>query len=323
MRFKETQIITFANRKGGCGKTSSAISVAAAFASTGYSVCLVDTDSQCNTTDTLGIDPDEHIHAGNPTLADIYLKRMPASEVEVNFGDRFQGLLTLVPGHKALRSVGARLESEKLAALANDQNSVLDADDIANEHRQRLKESLNSLRGKLDLVIIDTPPDLGFEMTTALIASDWFVVPVFPSGYDLKGLETLARTVEKIRKRYNPSLRLAGVLLGNYDKTAKLDADIHKELVKRFGEDLVFRTTIARSVKHRESSIYRRTIFEHAPNDQASAQYADLVKEMINRGAKGEFGATLNPLPDESALVRMSPEKQEIAEVELGRIANG
>ena len=206
--------------------------------------------------------------------------------------------------HRGLRSVGARLESEKIAALASDQNSILDADDIANEHRQRLKESLVTLRGKRDLVIIDTPPDLGFEMTTALIASDWFVIPVFPSGYDLKGLETLARTVEKIRKRYNPNLRLAGVLLGNYDKTAKLDADIHKALVKKFGEDLVFRTTIARSVKHRESTLYRKTIFEHAPNDQASIQYADLVKEMINRGAKGAFGATLNPLPDETALER-------------------
>jgi len=323
MRFKETQIITFANQKGGCGKTSSAISVAAAFSVAGYSVCLVDTDSQCNTTDTLGIDPDEHIRSGHSTLADIYLKRMPASEVEVEYGERFQGLLSLVPGHRALRSVGARLESEKIAALASDQNSILDADDIANEHRQRLKESLNSLRGKRDLVIIDTPPDLGFEMTTALIASDWFVIPVFPSGYDLKGLETLARTVEKIRKRYNPNLRLAGVLLGNYDKTAKLDADIHKALVKKFGEDLVFKTTIARSVKHRESTLYRRTIFEHAPSDQASVQYAELVKEMINRGAKGAFGATINPLPDSTALGRMASENGEPENTILGRIVNG
>src|SRR5215467_5321182 len=103
MRFKETQIITFANQKGGCGKTSSAISVAAAFAVSGYSVCVLDTDSQCNTTDTFGIDPDEHIRGGHPTLADIYLKRMPASEVEVTFGNRFGGLLSLIPGHKALR----------------------------------------------------------------------------------------------------------------------------------------------------------------------------------------------------------------------------
>jgi chromosome partitioning protein len=75
MRFKETQIITFANQKGGCGKTSSAISVTAAFSTAGYSVCLVDTDSQRYMTDTLGIDPDEHIGGGHSTLADIYLNR--------------------------------------------------------------------------------------------------------------------------------------------------------------------------------------------------------------------------------------------------------
>ncbi len=326
MRFRETQVITFANQKGGCGKTSSAVSVAAAFAELGYSVCLVDTDSQCNTTDTLGIDADEHVRAKRYTLADIYLNKVPASLVEVEFGDRFKGNLTLIPGHRGLRSVAARLEGEKMAALANEQNSILDADDIANEHRQRLKESLKSLHGKRDLVIIDTPPDLGFEMTTTLIASDWFVVPVFPSGYDLKGLETLARTVDKVRKRYNPKLRLAGVLLGNFDRTAKLDADIHKMLVQRFGEELVFRTTIARSVKHRESTLHRKTIFEHAAGDQASLQYIELVKEMINRGAKGEFKATLNPLPDEDALSRVVPPTEEIEGLDgagLGRIANG
>lgn len=113
------------------------------------------------------------------------------------------------------------------------------------------------------------------------------------------------------------------MLLGNYDKTAKLDADIHKALVKKFGEDLVFRTTIARSVKHRESTLYRRTIFEHSPTDQASIQYAELVKEMINRGAKGAFGATLNPLPDETALGRMAPEVSETQEPALGRVSNG
>lgn len=323
MRLKETQVITFANQKGGCGKTSSAISVAAAFTEMGYSVCLLDTDSQCNTTDTLGIDPDDHIRAGHYTLADIYLKKIPASEAQVHFGDRFHGLLTLIPGHRALRSVAPRLETEKLTTIANDQNSILDADDIANEHRQRLKESLKAIRGTTDLVIIDTPPDLGFEMTTALIASDWFVIPVFPSGYDLRGLETLARTVEKVRKRYNPGLRLAGVLLGNYDKTAKLDADIHKALVKKFGEELVFRTTIARSVKHRESTLYRRTIFEHAPKDQASLQYLDVIKEMVNRGAKGAIGATLNPLPDENALGRIAPEDSDFEEPNLGSIVNG
>src|SRR5205823_11564643 len=132
--------------------------------------------------------------------------------------------------------------------------------DLKNEHRQRLKNSLDSLRGIHDVVIIDTPPELGFLMTSSLIAADWFIIPVFPSGYDLKGLETLTRTVEKVQKRYNPRLRLFGVLIGNFDARPKLDRDVQNMLVREFGEGLVFETVINRSVKHREATVYCRTI---------------------------------------------------------------
>src|SRR6185503_20876497 len=98
--------------------------------------------------------------------------------------------------------------------------------DIRREQRFRLRKSLDSLRGLHDVIIIDTPPNLDFLMTTALVAADWFIIPVFPSGYDLSGLTTLTVTVEKVRSRYNPTLRLAGVLLGNYDRSASLDRQI-------------------------------------------------------------------------------------------------
>ena len=304
MKFQQTQIISFVNQKGGCGKTSSSVSVAAAFAQLGYSVCLVDSDAQCNSSDSLGVNPDDTTNKVY-TLADIYLSKAPASEVEIKFDDRFGGRLTLIAGHKGLKSVEKRLDKEKLEELANDYSSILDSDDITNEHRFRLRDSLASLRGKHDLVIIDTPPDLGFEMTTSLIASDWFIIPVFASGYDMKGLETLVKTVEKVKQRYNPKLQLAGVLLGNFDKSAKLDRDIHNLLIRKFGDNIVFNTTISRSVKHREATIYRRTIFEHAPNDQSSLQYLDLVKELLNRGTKSPRGLTDKTLPDENALGRI------------------
>jgi chromosome partitioning protein len=120
-------------------------------------------------------------------------------------------------------------------------------------------------------------------MTTALIAADFFIIPVFPSGYDLKGLETLMRTVEKIQKRFNPGLRLLGVLLGNYDTTAKLDSDIHNMLSRKFGKRLIFDVKINRSVKHREATVYGRTIFEHAPDGQPAAQFVDLIREVTTR----------------------------------------
>lgn len=307
MRFLETQVITLANQKGGCGKTSSTVSLAAAFAELGYKACVVDTDPQCNATETFGVLQDDLKKKGKFTLADIYIAQREAINCAQDFGDRFDGNLTVIPGNRGLNTVAPRLESEIQTQIANEEKSILDIDDIRREHRLRLRNSINSLRGVYDVVLIDTPPDLGFLMTTALIASDWFIIPVFPSGYDLKGLETLTQTVDKVRKQgYNNKLRLAGVLLGNFDRSAKLDADIHQMLIQRFGENLVFQTTIGRSVKHREATVYCQTIFEHARGTPPAEQYLDLVREMINRGRKPQPDSGYTPLPDEDALERIA-----------------
>jgi chromosome partitioning protein len=283
MRFKRTEIIVLANQKGGCGKSTTAVSLGAGFAQEGYSACVVDVDPQCNATDTFGIDRDELAKSGMYTVADSYLAKKPASEIELGFGERFEGRLTVISGHRGLGSVPHRLDAQLQATIANDNYSELDADDFKNEHRQRLRNSLESLRGRHDVVIIDTPPDLGFLMTTALIASDWYMIPVFPSGYDLKGLETLTRTAEKVQKRYNPKLQLLGVLVGNFDMRAKLDRDIQGMLSQKFGEKFVFKTTINRSVRHREAPVYSRTIFEHASGELAAEQYLTLTQEVISR----------------------------------------
>lgn len=291
----DTRIIALANQKGGCGKTTTAVSLAAGFAHQGYSASIIDVDPQCNATDGFGVDRDELARAGRFTTADIYLGKKPALEIEVTFPNRFAGELGLVPGHRGLTSVPQRLESALQAQIANDDSSELDADDLKNEHRERLKHSLNSLRGLRDVVFIDTPPDLGFLMTTALIAADYFIIPVFPSGYDLKGLETLMRTIEKVQRRFNPNLQLLGVLLGNYDTTAKLDSDIHNMLSRKFGKQFIFEAKISRSVKHREATVYSRTIFEHAPEQQPAAQFLALVKEVsrrLNGAATAEASAT-------------------------------
>ncbi len=304
MRFAETQVITLANQKGGCGKTSSTVSLAAAFAEMGYTACVLDTDSQCNATETFGVSQDELRERGNYTLADIYLAKRKATDCIQDFGNRFEGRLALVPGHRGLNTISPRLEAEIQALIANEERSILDVDDLRKEHRMRLRNSVDSLRGKFDVVLIDTPPDLGFLMTTALIAADWFIIPVFPSGYDLKGLELLTQTAEKVQKRYNPKLRLAGILLGNFDRKAKLDSDIHELLRQRFGKQLVCETTIARSVKHREATVYCQTIFEHARGLPPADQYLELVNELIHRGQRSS--AAQNSLPDNEALGRLT-----------------
>lgn len=275
-----TQVIAFTNQKGGCGKTTTTVGLAAGLARAGHSVAVVDLDPQCNATDSFGLNRDELAAQGRFTVADAYLAKTGLAEILLDFGDRFAHKLWIAPGHRGLSAVPQRLEAELQLAVANDGSSELDADEIRNEHRQRLKTSIQSLDGKVEFVLIDTPPDLGFLMTSSLIAADYFVIPAFASGYDLKGLETLAKTAEKVQSKLNPRLRLLGVVLGNMDASARLDADIHQMLRTKFGEEKVFKATISRSVKHREAPVYGRTIFEHAPGQAASKQFSELALEL-------------------------------------------
>jgi chromosome partitioning protein len=307
MRFPKTQVIALVNQKGGCGKTTSSVAIAGGFANLGYSVCLADTDPQCNATESFGVRAESIVEEGKFTLADAYVKKRAATDIELDFGKRFDGLLTLLPGNRGLSSVPLKLESELQIAIADGERTTLDADEMRVEQRFRLKRSLDTLRGKRDVVVIDTPPSLDFLMVSTLVAADWFIIPVFPSGYDLKGLELLMRTVSKVRERYNPGLRLAGVLLGNYDRTATLDRDIHQMLKKRFGDDVVFNTTIGRSVRMRDATVRGVTVFELPDAQTQAQQFLTLIHEMLNRGSKRKE-ATLNPLPDEQV---------------FGKVANG
>jgi len=278
-----TNVIAFTNQKGGCGKTTTSVSLAAGIARAGHSVAIIDIDPQCNATDSFGLNREELLAQGRFTVADAYLAGRGMSEILLAFNGRFGGKLSVVPGHRGLSSVPQRLESELQLAVAKEEAAEIDADEIRNEHRHRLKRSIETLSGQVEYVLIDTPPDLGFLMTTALIAADHFVIPVFPSGYDLKGLETLMKTVERVQARLNSKLRLLGVVLGNVDSTARLDADIQQMLRTKFGEDRVFQTTISRSVKHREAPVYGKTIFEHAPGQTPANQFADLTAEVVGR----------------------------------------
>jgi len=305
MRFPRTQIIALVNQKGGCGKTTSSVAIASAFCNLGYSACLADTDPQCNATDSFGVRSDSIVEKGRFTLADAYLRKRAAIDIEHDFGDRFGGNLTLLPGNRGLNSVPLKLESELQISIADGEKTTLDADEMRSEQRLRLKRSLESLRGKRDVVVIDTPPSLDFLMVSTLVAADWFIIPLFPSGYDLKGLEDLMRTVNKVRERYNPGLRLAGVLLGNYDKTALLDRQIHEMLKTRFGDEVVFNTTIGRSVRMRDATVRGQTIFELPEAAAQSQQFLALIHEMLNRGSKRK-DQTLNPLPDDQIFAKVA-----------------
>src|SRR5262249_40090602 len=161
-----------------------------------------------------------------------------------------------------------RLDIELHAMTASDDKStLLDQDDLRHQHRRRLSQSLEHL-SEMDFIIVDTPPSLGFLMTTALIAAHWFVVPLVPSRFDLAGFEALMGTATKVHDRYNKHLELLGVLISKFSARAKLDMDIFEGLKEKL-PDKVFNTVINDSVKHREATFYGKTIIEHVPQHTA------------------------------------------------------
>ncbi len=301
MKLARTEIVALANQKGGCGKTTTAVNLAAALADAGYEVCLVDLDAQCNATENLGVDLDKHESLGRFTVIDAFASKKAAREIAYKLENRAAGRLAVVPGSRGVSAVPHKLEAQARATVADKDGSELDADDMKDEQRLRLRASLDSLRGLYDFVIIDTPPELGFIMTSGLIAADSYIIPVTPSGYDLKGLEKLDRNVKKVKQRYNPTLRLLGVLVGRYDARTKLDADIARMLRESFGDEFVFRTVIRQSAKLRQSTVYGETVFEHAPDDKATESFSALAKELADKLSAAEPVTTEPPATDGTA----------------------
>ncbi len=287
MKLPRTQVIALANQKGGCGKTSTAVNLSAAFASDGYRTCLIDLDGQCNASTTFGADPDEYRRSKKPTVLDAYINKRPAQQLAHQVvgekGEvRFEGLLSVVPGHPSLAALHQQLESGlRMEALAQ-QLSPEEEDDQRRDHRERLYKSIESLRVDHDFVVLDTPPELGFLLSSALRAADWFIIPVFPSEYDLNGLRRLIESAKKIRERSNPGLRLLCVVVGNYDSNTLLDQQIYNRLQQRFG-GLLASVRIGRGVKMREATSHHLTIFEHAADSPQAKQFSALAREVLQR----------------------------------------
>lgn len=286
------RVIAIVNQKGGCGKTTTTVNLAAACAEQGKRVCVIDIDGQCNMTTGLGINVDQHLKDGKHTILDIYLAKRRAIDVAITLvgpdkSERFDGRVRIVPGHRQLAYLKSQLDGELSAMMAKSAASELDEDDIKTEQRMRLKRSIDSLRGECDLVFVDTPPDLGFLTTSALIAVDWLLIPVFPSGYDLDGLKQLITLRKKVAERYNPSLNIIGLVLGNIDVKANLDNQIYSMLRSHFGEKL-FETQIRSAVKQRETTLYGQSILEHDPSHPGADQFRSLAVELITRLEQAE-----------------------------------
>ena len=285
IKLASTHIIAVALQKGGCTKTTCACTLAAAAALEGYAACVVDTDRQCNATNTFIADADEMQDRGMlPSVADAFLQKAPGDHIAVPIPARFEGRLSVIPSNRALDAVPIQLEAEIKIAEARPGTALLDTHEMRQEHLTRLKKSLVALRGKVDLVFIDTPPDLGFLTTSALIAADWVLVPLTPSKYDFNGLQTFMANLAKVRRNFNPNLQLLGILLSRVKKRVLLDRQLRERLADSFRPQHLFAEDITDSVVHRQALSMNTTIFEYAHRGEpAVQQYLAVFHELVSR----------------------------------------
>ena len=250
-------IVAIANQKGGVGKTTTAINLAAALAAKGLKTLLVDLDTQANSSMTF-----IEIHDLERTVYDVLAE--PDSEVKeiIQPVDGTENLF-IAPSTIAL----AKIESKLLGEL---------------DSYYRLKDAIKNIRNKYDYIIIDTPPTLGIITVNALVASTHVLIPIQASYFALEGTDDLLETIDKVKMRANPRLQILGALLTLFDKRTLLAKDVRKQVKKVFGEKL-FDTVISKSVRLEESPAHRESIFSFAPRSSGAFEYYKLSEEILGR----------------------------------------
>ena len=251
-----SKIISLANQKGGVGKTTTSINLAAALAKQGEQVLLIDADPQANTSSGLGIE----IRELDSTIYECLVNGIDPHQAIVATSMKN---LSVIPSHIDL--VGAEIEMLNM------------------EHREQLlKNIITKVREEYDYILIDCSPSLGLITVNALTASDSVIIPVQCEFFALEGIAKLLNTIKIIKSKLNPALKIEGFLLTMFDNRLRLSNQVYEEVKRHFG-DLVFNTVIARNVRLSEAPSHGVSVLEYDPSSKGAKNYMSLAKELIAR----------------------------------------